>query len=436
QAILSSKPEGDSKIQELRRRAQSLCSQDIGEDKKADVQQEVRDSEDRWTRVFRDAKRVLDQAERQSAVESQIRDYEALKENVGSWLEEKQRCVICLSSQTDPETTINAAQQTILSSKPEGDSKLTELRRQIQSLHEREDLEENRRREAEQAVKDAEERWRMILQDAEQIVKKAEVQYSISRELEAFYTQAGSTKTWVTELQNQADSKGSRTQGSQAQIESRLQAAQFILSSRLKGEAQVMELRRRAQSLKDREELQENRRHEIQQTVQDTEQQWRSVLQGAEEVQRELSGVMECLLECRCQRDQAAARLAELQKQTADLPRLFSWPGLGERRQAVEQTRTLLDQSAALAPVLSNLCAQAAELFQITQEPSWSEPSWASMEESIPVLLKELTEAAGSLEHGVLTERRFTQLVEQHGAAQDWLREHVKGLAALPTDRK
>lgn len=35
-----------------------------------------------------------------------------------------------------------------------------------------------------------------------------------------------------------------------------------------------------------------------------------------------------------------------------------------------------------------------------------------------------------------MTERQCTQLVEQHEAAQDWLREQVKGLGAPPADRQ
>lgn len=116
--------------------------------------------------------------------------------------------------------------QTILSCKPEGDSKLTELRRQSQSLSDHQDLEEDARREAQQTVKDSEEKWRTVLQAAEDTLKKAEVQYSLSRELQAFHTQAGSTKTWVKELQQQAEAKGSGTQGSRAQIEDRLSTAQ------------------------------------------------------------------------------------------------------------------------------------------------------------------------------------------------------------------
>lgn len=107
---------------------------------------------------------------------------------------------------------------------------------------------------------------------------------------------------------------------------------------------------------------------------------------------------------------------------------------------------------------------QAAELYDITQDPSWREASWEAMEACIPALLKEqavsdtfyrdtvetaclfqvsnqfvllvLQDAVASLEQGILTERQCTQLIEQHEAAQDWLREQVKGLGAPPLDRQ
>nr|XP_033499149.1 nesprin-2 [Epinephelus lanceolatus] len=434
-AIMSSKPEGDSRIQKLRRRGQSLSGQDLEEPKKQEVQQKVKGAEEQWTRVLQNAKEALDQAEKQFALEGQLKEYEALKENTKSWLEDKQQSLVSLDSQTDPEKIISTA-QTILSCKPEGDSKLTELRRQSQSLSDQEDLEEDKRQEAQQTVKDSEEQWKTVLQKAENTLKKAEVQYSLSRELESFHTQAGNTKTWVKELQEQAKSKGSGTQGSRAQIEDRLNTAQVILSSKSNGEAQVMELKKRAKSLCDQKDLEKDKRQEVQQTVKDTEQQWKTVLRAAEETQRQLKGVVERMASCQNQREQTEASLSDLQKQTSNLPRVFPWPGLGERRQAVENARSLLDQSTALAPVLSDVRTQAAELFKTTQDPGWSDPSWAAKEEAIPALLKELTEAAVNLEQGILMERQCTQLVEQHEAAQDWLREQVKGLGAPPADRQ
>lgn len=87
-------------------------------------------------------------------------------------------------------------------------------------------MDDNVKQEAQQAVKDSEEQWRMVLQSAENILKKAEVQYSLSREMEAFRGHAGSTKSWIKELQQQTESKGSGTKGSRAQIEDRLNTAQ------------------------------------------------------------------------------------------------------------------------------------------------------------------------------------------------------------------
>lgn len=58
------------------------------------------------------------------------------------------------------------------------------------------------------------------------------------------------------------------------------------MSSKSNGEAQVMELKRRAQSLREQEDLEADEKLEVQQTVGDTEQQWRTVLQAVEETQR------------------------------------------------------------------------------------------------------------------------------------------------------
>nr|XP_029131758.1 nesprin-2 [Labrus bergylta] len=435
QAIISSKPEGDSKLQELKRRGQSVCAQDLEENKKQEVRQKVQGSEEQWTRVLQNAKQALDQAERQCAVEGQLKEYEALKKKTRAWLENKRKSLDSVDSQTDPEKTIITA-QTILSSKPEGDSKLSELRRLSQSLSDQEDLEENTRREAQQTVKQSEEQWKTVLQSAESTLKKAEVQYSLSRELEAFGTQAESTKSWVEELQKQAKSLGSGTQGNRAQLEDRLNKAQVILSSKSNGDSQVTELKRRVQSLCEQKDLEGDKKKEVQRKIKDTEQQWRTVMQAAEDTQRQLKGVVDRLVSCENKRSKAEARLADLQRQTSSLPRVFPWPGLGERRQTMEQARTLLDESSALVPVLSGLRKQSAELFEITKDPGLSDPSLAAKEDSIPVMLKELTGVVADREQGIQTERQFTQLAEQHEAAQDWLREHVKALEAPPADRQ
>lgn len=107
---MSSKPEGESKLQELRRRGQSLCGQDLEENKKQEVEQKVKDAEERWTKVLRDAKQALDKAEKQCALEGQLRDYEALRENTRAWLGDKQQSLVSLDSHIDPEKMINTVQ--------------------------------------------------------------------------------------------------------------------------------------------------------------------------------------------------------------------------------------------------------------------------------------------------------------------------------------
>ncbi|XP_068608266.1 nesprin-2-like [Brachionichthys hirsutus] len=433
QAILSTESEGVSKLNELRRRCQSLCRLDLDKDRKQELQQKVKGAEERWTRVMQKTKQHLDQAERQCALEGQLKGFKDLSENTKAWMEDKLQSLVSVGRK-DPEETVKTA-QTVLSCKPEGDAKLAELRRRSQGLSDQQNLEDGIRKEVQKTVNDSEEQWRTVLQSAESALQQAEVQYALSREVEAFRTQAKSTRTWVKELQQQAESKGSGTQGTRAQIEDRLNTAQAILNSRSNGEAQVRELERRAQSLCEQKDMEEGKKLEVQQMVRDTEQQWRTVLLAAEETQRRLKAVAERLLSCQQHRDQAAARLSELQNLASRLPRVFPWPGLGERRQVLEQARTLLDQSTALALVLPDVRMQAAALFEITQDGRWTDPSWETKEASIPILLKELTEAAADLDQSILAERCCTQLLEQHEAAQDWLREQVKGLGARPADR-
>lgn len=114
----------------------------------------------------------------------------------------------------------------VLSCKPDGDAKLSELRRHSQSLSEDQDLDDGLKEAAEQTVTKSEERWVALLQSADDAIKKAEVHYSLSRELEAFRNQARTTSVWIQDLQQQAESKGTGTCGNRAQIEDRLSTAQ------------------------------------------------------------------------------------------------------------------------------------------------------------------------------------------------------------------
>lgn len=107
---MKSRPDGDSKVQELRRRSQNLCSQNLEEAKKQEVEQKVKGIEERWTNLTQTAKQALDHAERKCALESQLRSFKDASETTRAWLEDKQQSLDALDLQADPEKTITAAQ--------------------------------------------------------------------------------------------------------------------------------------------------------------------------------------------------------------------------------------------------------------------------------------------------------------------------------------
>lgn len=87
-----------------------MCGLDLEEHKKQELQQKVRGAEEQWMRVTQNAKQALDQAERQCALEAQLRDFKDLSENTRTWLEDKEQSLVSLDSQTDLEKTITTAQ--------------------------------------------------------------------------------------------------------------------------------------------------------------------------------------------------------------------------------------------------------------------------------------------------------------------------------------
>lgn len=67
QAVLTSRPEGDFKVNNLRRRGQSVCDhKDADEASKVCVQQSVKETEQQWRKVLESAKQL------QSAAEAEI----------------------------------------------------------------------------------------------------------------------------------------------------------------------------------------------------------------------------------------------------------------------------------------------------------------------------------------------------------------------------
>ena len=99
QAVLSSKPKGDSKLQDLKSRAQSLCEhQDLEESRRREVQQAVREVEEEWRRVLQEAEERLGQAEAKSALDNASRAFESQRENSQSWVRNQRQHLQSLSS--------------------------------------------------------------------------------------------------------------------------------------------------------------------------------------------------------------------------------------------------------------------------------------------------------------------------------------------------
>lgn len=98
------------KLENLKIKAQSFLDHEYDEHKKQEIQQKVRDTEEQWIRLQKDAKEVMVLAERQRALDNQLQDFEATREKTRMWLEEKQQNLVFLSSQKDPEQIISTAQ--------------------------------------------------------------------------------------------------------------------------------------------------------------------------------------------------------------------------------------------------------------------------------------------------------------------------------------
>lgn len=77
QTILSSKPEGDCQVNNLRRRGQSLCDHpDTDEGRKVHTQKAVRDTEEQWRTVLLAAKHVEAAAEAEISQRTESRKLE------------------------------------------------------------------------------------------------------------------------------------------------------------------------------------------------------------------------------------------------------------------------------------------------------------------------------------------------------------------------
>ncbi|KPP74990.1 Nesprin-2-like [Scleropages formosus] len=440
QAFCDLRDEGEAKLQDMMKRWKELSEhQDLQESNRSEVLQTVHDVEQEWNTILQSAKDLRNKIEAQNRLFQDISAFETLVDSTGAWIRDLQQQVQALDeggerSQAETEQRLQEV-QALLDFRDDGDAKLRDLRKQGQELSEQQDLQESKRKEVLQMVRDAEQEWNTVLQYSQDLQSKVEAQNLLAQESHAFQNLVDSTRAWIRGLQQEAKALDKGSEGSQAQLEERLQKAQVILGVRAEGDTQLQNLRRSGEQLLEQHRQEENRKL-ILQTVCDAEQEWNTVLQAAEQLCGVLQGVVERSVGCLCQKEQARACVEQLRHQTAELPLLFPWPGLGDRRQTTEQAQCLLDRTAALAPTLSALRTQATELFQLTKDPSWMDPCWAALEENAKALLDDLEVVCRQLEEGIQMERQCAQLVEQHSLAQDWLRDQVHGIDPLPDSRQ
>ncbi|XP_052326819.1 nesprin-2 isoform X7 [Oncorhynchus keta] len=284
-----------------------------------------------------------------------------------------------------------------------------------------------------------------LLKESEQLLERCcslhthllsskENQSSLTSHTQAFQTLAQDTQAWVRVLQQQADSLATGAPCIHSQAEQRLQAAETVLSAKAEGESRMEKLKEAGHRLAHRPGLGESLKLDVMQTVSYTEVHWGAVLQSADQHRSLLHGEPELSSSLLVQRQQAWSRVNQLQHQTTQLSLFFPWPGLAQHRQAAQQARALLDQATALGPAFSALGAQRKELAQRTKEPNWEDPSWATLEDCQPALVKKLHGMCVSLEGGVRNEDRCGQLMQECRHTLNSLQERMLGIESQPRD--
>ena len=111
--------------------------------------------------------------------------------------------------------------QATLNSKPEGESKLHDLKQQGQRLCDNQALDNSRRREVQDAVGHGDEQWRKVMKAAEEALHKGEAEAASNREFDSFKNQSEDTQTWMKVQKQKLLSLGGHMQ-----CEQRLQVSQ------------------------------------------------------------------------------------------------------------------------------------------------------------------------------------------------------------------
>ncbi|XP_026174095.1 nesprin-2a isoform X2 [Mastacembelus armatus] len=131
-----------------------------------------------------------------------------------------------------------------------------------------------------------------------------------------------------------------------------------------------------------------------------------------QDLDRILQSDAELISSYMAQRQEACCRVEELQRQTAQIPTLFPWPGLTQRRQACLLARQLCDETESLQVRLKSLAEQRGELAELIGNTIWTDSSWVDLDTCWSGLMAELKGVCSCLEEGVSNEERFGQLLQ------------------------
>lgn len=91
---MASKPEGESKVLDLKRQGESLCEK-LDERRKPEVTELAKDTEQQWRAVLK--------ASVQAEVRSLSDDFDIQSKNTQSWIRDKHQLLLSVGSHTPPE---------------------------------------------------------------------------------------------------------------------------------------------------------------------------------------------------------------------------------------------------------------------------------------------------------------------------------------------
>ncbi|KAM7367651.1 hypothetical protein PAMP_013936 [Pampus punctatissimus] len=237
---------------------------------------------------------------------------------------------------------------------------------------------------------------------------QGEEESSLRRDTEVFQALPKSTQSSVEDVRQLVDSP--HRESIPSPVEQRLHFALAVENATAEGKAHLEEVGVTGKSVSptlcDGDDL----KQEIQKTIQKTEEQCRDPLQIVQPSPSVLQA--ESALTSSSTRQEACCRMQELQHRTAQLPTLFPWPGIVERRQACRLACQLQDETESLQLTLSSLDEQRQDQTEKTGDAVWKDSSHAELEACCSTLMAELNGVCSCLEEGVCNEEHFGQWLQ------------------------